>query len=48
MRMGRTGISFLGVSIMTFSLHAFTSSDTAFDVQAAALEDPRPHPQKRP
>ncbi|MBJ7411435.1 MAG: DUF2493 domain-containing protein [Phenylobacterium sp.] len=29
---------------MTFSLHAFTSSDTAFDVQAAALEDARPHP----
>ena len=29
---------------MTFSLHAFSSSDTAFDVQAAALEDPRPHP----
>lgn len=29
---------------MTFSLHAFTASDTAFDVQAAALEDPRPHP----
>lgn len=42
--MGRTGISFFGVSIMTFSLHAFSSSDTAFDVQAAALEDPRPHP----
>jgi hypothetical protein len=29
---------------MTFSLHAFAASDTAFDVQAAALEDPRPHP----
>lgn len=29
---------------MTLSLHAFSSSDTAFDVQAAALEDPRPHP----
>ena len=29
---------------MTFSLHAFSSSDTAFDVQAAALEDVRPHP----
>lgn len=29
---------------MTFSLHAFANSDTAFDVQAAALEDPRPHP----
>lgn len=29
---------------MTFSLHAFSSSDTSFDVQAAALEDPRPHP----
>lgn len=29
---------------MTFSLHAFGISDTAFDVQAAALEDPRPHP----
>lgn len=29
---------------MTFSLHAFSSSDTAFDVQAAALDDPRPHP----
>ena len=42
--MGRTGISFSGVSTMTFSLHAFSSTDTAFDVQAAALEDPRPHP----
>lgn len=29
---------------MTFSLHAFSTSDTAFDVQAAALEDARPHP----
>lgn len=29
---------------MTFSLHAFSTSDTAFDVQAAALEDPRAHP----
>lgn len=29
---------------MTFSLHAFGAADTAFDVQAAALEDPRPHP----
>jgi hypothetical protein len=29
---------------MTFSLHAFSSSDTSFDVQAAALEDSRPHP----
>ena len=29
---------------MTFSLHAFSTSDTAFDVQASALEDPRPHP----
>jgi hypothetical protein len=29
---------------MTFSLHAFSSSETAFDVQAAALEDARPHP----
>lgn len=29
---------------MTFSLHAFSQSDTAFDVQAAGLEDPRPHP----
>jgi hypothetical protein len=29
---------------MTFSLHAFTATDTAFDVQAAALMDPRPHP----
>ena len=29
---------------MTFSLHAFTASDTSFDVQAAALEDVRPHP----
>lgn len=29
---------------MTFSLHAFSTSDTAFDVQAAALDDPRPHP----
>jgi hypothetical protein len=29
---------------MTFSLHAFSSTDTSFDVQAALLEDPRPHP----
>ncbi|TAJ73686.1 MAG: DUF2493 domain-containing protein [Phenylobacterium sp.] len=29
---------------MTFSLHAFSASDTRFDVQAAALEDIRPHP----
>lgn len=29
---------------MTFSLHAFSTLDTAFDVQAAALEDVRPHP----
>jgi hypothetical protein len=29
---------------MTFSLHAFSTSDTAFDVQASALEDLRPHP----
>ena len=29
---------------MTFSLHAFSTTDTAFDVQAAALEDVRPHP----
>ena len=29
---------------MTFSLHAFNSTDTSFDVQAAALEDVRPHP----
>lgn len=29
---------------MTFSLHAVSSLDTAFDVQCAALEDPRPHP----
>ncbi|MFT4956412.1 MAG: hypothetical protein ACI8U3_002818 [Brevundimonas sp.] len=29
---------------MTFSLHAFSSADTAFDIQAAALEDIRPHP----
>lgn len=29
---------------MTFSLHAFSASDTRFDVQAAALEDLRPHP----
>lgn len=29
---------------MTFSLHAFNSSDTAFDVMAAGLEDARPHP----
>ncbi len=29
---------------MTFSLHAFSASDTRFDVQAAALEDVRPHP----
>jgi hypothetical protein len=43
--MGRDGnASFDGDIAMTFSLHAFSSSDTAFDVQAAALEDPRPHP----
>jgi hypothetical protein len=29
---------------MTFSLHAFSATDTNFDVQAALLEDPRPHP----
>ncbi len=29
---------------MTFSLHAFSTSDTRFDVQASALEDVRPHP----
>ncbi len=29
---------------MTFSLHAFSTADTAFDVQAAALEDVRSHP----
>ena len=29
---------------MTFSLHAFSTTDTAFDVQAAALDDVRPHP----
>lgn len=29
---------------MTFSLHAFDSADTAFDVMAAGLEDVRPHP----
>ena len=29
---------------MTFSLHAFNSADTAFDVMAAGLEDVRPHP----
>lgn len=29
---------------MTFSLHSFSSTDTAFDVQTAQLEDPRPHP----
>ena len=29
---------------MTFSLHAFSTSDTNFDVQASALEDVRPHP----
>ena len=29
---------------MTFSLHAFNSGDTAFDVMAAGLEDARPHP----
>ena len=33
---------------MTFSLHAFSSSDTPFDVQAAALEDPRPIRRKTP
>jgi hypothetical protein len=37
-------LPFDGVIAMTFSLHAFTASDTDFDVQAAALEDPRPHP----
>jgi hypothetical protein len=42
--MGRIEESFSGVPIMTFSFHAFSASDTAFDVQAAALEDPRPHP----
>ncbi|MFN3575026.1 MAG: DUF2493 domain-containing protein [Phenylobacterium sp.] len=29
---------------MTFSLHAFNSADTAFDVTAASLQDERPHP----
>jgi hypothetical protein len=29
---------------MTFSLHAFSTTDTTFDVQASALEDVRPHP----
>ena len=29
---------------MTFSLHAFHSGDTAFDIAAARLQDPRPHP----
>lgn len=29
---------------MTFTHHAFAPTDTAFDVQAAALEDSRPHP----
>lgn len=29
---------------MTFSLHAFNSADTAFDVMAASLQDMRPHP----
>lgn len=29
---------------MTFSLHAFTAADTAFDVMAAKLENERPHP----
>jgi hypothetical protein len=29
---------------MTVSLHAFSSTDTRFDIQAAALDDPRPHP----
>lgn len=29
---------------MTFSLHAFTAGETGFDVRAARLEDPRPHP----
>lgn len=29
---------------MTFSLHAFNSADTAFDVMAASLQDERPHP----
>lgn len=29
---------------MTFSLHAFAAGDTGFDMTAAALDDPRPHP----
>jgi len=29
---------------MAFSHHAFSTDDTAFDVQAATLDDPRPHP----
>lgn len=29
---------------MTLSLHAFTSADTAFDIQCATVGDPRPHP----
>jgi hypothetical protein len=29
---------------MTFSLHAFNTADTAFDMMAASLEDARPHP----
>lgn len=29
---------------MTFSLHAFSSTDTAFDIRTSALEDSRPHP----
>lgn len=29
---------------MTFSLHAFSTADTAFDILAASLEDARPHP----
>ena len=29
---------------MTLPLHAFSAADTAFDVAAAQLQDPRPHP----
>lgn len=29
---------------MTLSLHAFSASDTAFDIQCASLEEVRPHP----
>ena len=41
---GATAVILQWSPAMTVSLHAFSTSDTPFDVQAAALEDPRPHP----